>query len=195
MKTTDQKTFWQFTVENAKEAVRLYFQPVRQVGAWLGSEQEPVDVRRLERLVQQEALRLEELRAEQGRQHESIDKRISKLKQNQDALEASLRDLENQLHPPFDSLENLDLRFKRLTAWLGTEAGAVLEAEVGNTVTTIATQLATAHLLAGSPHSEAEMERALSYIRQKLRQTEVYLGFEQPLPPRNVERTKGASGD
>ncbi len=35
----------------------------------------------------------------------------------------------------------------------------------------------------------------MSYVRNKLRQIEVYLGFEQPLHFRKVERTKGATGD
>jgi SMC interacting uncharacterized protein involved in chromosome segregation len=139
MKTNDQMTFWQFTLENVKEAVRMYFQPIRQVGAWLGNEQEPVDVRRLERLLQQETLRVEELRGEQDRQKESLERRLNKLKQNQDALEVSLRDIERQLHPPFDSLEDVDLRFKWLTRWLQTPAGSAVEADVRNTVNTIAT--------------------------------------------------------
>jgi SMC interacting uncharacterized protein involved in chromosome segregation len=195
MRTSDQVTFWQFTVENAKEAVRLYFQPIRQVGAWLGNEGEAVDARRHEWLLEQETLKIEELRAEQDRQKELTDRRLNTLKQNQNALEASLRDIERQLHPPFDSLENLDLRFKKLTAWLGTPESSAVEVDVRNTMNTIATQLANAHRLAGSAHSESESEQALNYIRNKIREIEVYLGFEEPLHSRKVERTRGATGD
>ncbi len=124
MKATEQMNFWQLTMTNAKEAVRLYFQPVRQVGAWLDEEREPIDVRRLKELLQQESLRVEELREELGRQKESTDVLLRKLRQNQDALEVRLRDVERQLNPPFDSLGNLDLTVKRIAAWLGTPAGS-----------------------------------------------------------------------
>lgn len=174
MKTANPITFWQFTAENTKEAIRLYFQPIRQVSAglsdWLSNgssnQHESVDVRRLQKEV-------EELRHALDNQTE--------------ALELRLRDLEWQLHPPFDSLENLALRVRRLNAWLGTTAGSAVEAEVRKTMVAIATQLDSIR----SPRSESEMESSLAYIRQKLRQIEAYLGFEEPLQTRK----KGASGD
>lgn len=38
MKSIEQPTFWQFTMESAKEAVRLYFQPISNVAACLGTK-------------------------------------------------------------------------------------------------------------------------------------------------------------
>jgi hypothetical protein len=86
MQTTKQVTFRQFTVESAKEAVKLYFRPVRQVATWLGDEREPVDVRAL----------AQTLREEQDRQQGLTDALVRKIRQNEDALEVRLRNLERQ---------------------------------------------------------------------------------------------------
>jgi len=190
MKTSDQMNFWQFTMTNAREAVRLYFQPARQFGAWLADGREPIDVRRLDRLLRQVSLRVEELHDEQRKQKESNEALLRKISQNQDAMEVRLQDLERQLNPAFDSLEDLDLRVKRLTAWVGASTASGVD-----TVDALATQLAIAHLLAETPDVESEFEQVLTDLRHKLRQVEASLGLETPLLPREAKRTKGATGD
>ena len=185
MQTTKQVTFRQFTVESAKEAVKLYFRPVRQVATWLGDEREPVDVRAL----------AQTLHEEQDRQQGLTDALVRKIRQNEDALEVRLRNLERQLNPPFDSLEDLALRVKRVRAWLAANAGSELEPDAENAIDTLGMQLATAQLLAEASHREFDMEQAMTDLRQKLRQMELSLGIETPPQPRKTARTRGATGD
>jgi hypothetical protein len=105
-------------------------------------------------------------------------------------MEVRLRDLERQLNPAFDSLEDLDLRVKRLTALPGASTASGAE-----TVDALASLLAIAHLLAENPDAECEFEQVLTDLRYKLRQVEASLGLETPLLPRKAKRTKGATGD
>ncbi len=192
MKTSDQMNFWQFTMTNAREAVRLYFQPARQFGAWLADGREPIDVRHVDRRLQQLSLRVEELHDEQRKQKASNEALLRKISQNQDAMEVRLRDLERQLKPAFDSLEDLDLRVKRLTAWVrASTASGVDTVEVE----ALATKLEIAQLLAETPEAESDFEQVLTDLRHQLRQVEASSGLESPLPPRKAKRTKGATGD
>lgn len=190
MKTSDQMNFWQFAMTNAREAVRLYFQPAKQIGAWLADGREPIDVRHVDRRLQQLSLRVEELHDEPRQQKESNEALLRKISQSQDVIEVRLRDLERQLNPAFDSLEDLDLRVKRLTAWPGASTASGAE-----TVDALASLLAIAHLLAENPDAECEFEQVLTDLRYKLRQVEASLGLETPLLPRKAKRTKGATGD
>ncbi len=38
MKDTEQATLWEFTTQSTKDAVKLYFQPVRRVMSWFADE-------------------------------------------------------------------------------------------------------------------------------------------------------------
>ena len=190
MESTGQLTFWQFTLENAKEAFKLYFRPIRQAIAWLVDERLSADVQQLKRELHEERLRVDELH-EQQRQHRASNEALMRtVKQNEESFEVRLRDIEHRLNPAFDSLEDLELRIKRLGSWLGGPGGSEAEPDVTKTVRDLATQLVNAQFL-----PESEIQQDLAYIRHKLRQLEVYCGFEEKLSKAETKRTKGASGN
>ncbi len=73
MKGTGQPTLWQFTMESTKQAVKLYFQPVRQVISWLGEDEHDT------------------------RKHEEIEARLNNLEQKLSPRFDSLEDLEQRV--------------------------------------------------------------------------------------------------
>jgi hypothetical protein len=88
-----------------------------------------------------------------------------------------LSDSSHKPQPPFDSLEDLKMRFRRL------------QLEVSIRESTLYTNpLRDIEILLRSSRNLAELQK-------KIRQMEIDLGFEKNLPSPGAERTRGASGD
>jgi hypothetical protein len=131
---------------------------------------------------------------EQGGLNESMRRMLAQIKQEQHALSGPMDDLESQLTPSFDSMEDLELRAKRLRDWFASRTKDEITAQHRASLDDIEAHLHSALLLAETRHCEASLNEVLADLRTDLRRMEVAVGIERRLAPHAAKRTKGAGG-